>query len=445
MDFQVKESINAASLSYLEATPLDMTEVPTARLNIEEKERSNLFPWNGQFSPQLIEALLERYANPETHVLDPFCGSGTVLGEAARLGLSATGIEVNPAAYILARIYSFTNVMTDERQKALNEVEAKLHGIFPKGWQFFKTLDTKPSEIYQQELVAICDGLTSQQRAVLEAVIILADFFKGINATKLAKIWEKLLMVIEELPYNSNPIDIQHGDGRFLEHLSDVDLILTSPPYINVYNYHQQYRASAEALGWNLLEVARAEIGSNRKHRGNRFLTVIQYCLDITKVLNSLWTATTQNARLIFILGRESKVRGVPFFNGEIVARLAIDAIGYKLALRQERVFMNRFGQHIYEDILHFTKGHMLFTESQERARAVAEFILRQPLPNATDKTIRHDLQDAISKVDLVSCSPRFITKSPHQLQDIRTNHELSDPTPRKAQCHSCKRQTAGA
>ena len=51
-------------------------------LNIEEKNRSNLFAWRGQFSPQLIECLLEAYCPAEAVVLDPFVGSGTVLLEA---------------------------------------------------------------------------------------------------------------------------------------------------------------------------------------------------------------------------------------------------------------------------------------------------------------------------------------------------------------------------
>ena len=47
-----------------------------------------------------------------------------------------------------------------------------------------------------------------------------------------------------------------------------------------MFNYHQKYRRSVEALDCNILAIARSEIGSNRQNRGNRFLTVIQYCLD---------------------------------------------------------------------------------------------------------------------------------------------------------------------
>ena len=39
-------------------------------LNIKEKKRSNLFPWRGQFSPQLVEALLTAYSSKDDFVLD---------------------------------------------------------------------------------------------------------------------------------------------------------------------------------------------------------------------------------------------------------------------------------------------------------------------------------------------------------------------------------------
>ncbi len=65
------------------------TPISQSDLDIDEKKRSNPFPWRGQFSPQLIETLLEAYCPSGSTILDPFAGSGTVLLEAARQGLSA--------------------------------------------------------------------------------------------------------------------------------------------------------------------------------------------------------------------------------------------------------------------------------------------------------------------------------------------------------------------
>jgi methylase of polypeptide subunit release factors len=442
MSLELERQSSPAYKSYLDFVPLDRTEIEPARLNIENKTRSNLFPWNGQFSPQFVEAILEQYANPSTRILDPFCGSGTVLAEAALLGLAATGVEVNPAAYVLARIYALSNEPQDGRRVTLDAVEKKLQDIFPKGWPLFEAVSVKSSFTYQQELVALRDKSTGDQRIVLEAFIILADFYKGIDTLKIAKTWGKLYQVIDGLSYNTKPIQVLHQDGRILDQNRQYDLVLTSPPYINVYNYHQQYRASAEALGWDLLDVAKTEIGSNRKHRGNRFLTVIQYCLDLTLTLHSLWAATSTDARIIFVLGRESKVRGVPFYNGEIVARLAIEAVGYRILQRQERFFTNRFGQQIYEDILHLGKAVGPRTDSQERAREVAEITLRQGLAYAYDEAIRRDLLDAIEKVSLVCPSQHYVPELNNTSKDL-TKHDASNTPSRETHSHPRKRKIA--
>src|SRR5579863_6143932 len=85
------QAVKRESLLY--SVPLDSNSVPQPRLNIDDKIRSNLFPWSGQFSPQLVHALLETFGRPGCLVADPFMGSGTVLVESARVGLSAIGSE----------------------------------------------------------------------------------------------------------------------------------------------------------------------------------------------------------------------------------------------------------------------------------------------------------------------------------------------------------------
>jgi len=52
----------------------------------------------------------------------------------------------------------------------------------------------------------------------------------------------------------------------------------------------------------------------------------------------------TESAPILLILGRESKVHKTAFYNSQIVERLASEVIGFRLHLKQERVFTNRFG-----------------------------------------------------------------------------------------------------
>jgi SAM-dependent methyltransferase len=395
-------------MSYLDAVPLNSNDISPQRLNIESKERSNLLTWNGQFSPQFVEELIRKYAAPSSRILDPFCGSGTVLYEAAALGHSATGIELNPAACALARTYELCHHAAGERENLLESVERKFKKTLGELWPEVATSGDDHSQ-KKTKILRLHADADGPEKLIVDALLVLGDYFKGFDDAKLGKVWKRLKRVIEELPAAVGVIRVEHGDGRYPTDSKKYDLVITSPPYINVYNYHQQYRSSVEALGWDLLEIAKTEIGSNRKNRGNRFLTVVQYCLDLATCFHSLRSIVSNSGRLIFVLGRESRVRGVPFLNGEIAAQLAIEAAGYRLALRQERVFTNRFGQRIFEDILHLDRPTQSFKKDFVGvARAVAEAHLRNGMQHDVDGDVQADIAQAIDRIALVSPSPKF-------------------------------------
>lgn len=63
-----------------------------------------LFRYPAKFHPPVARALLERHTQPGDCVLDPFCGSGTLLIEAALSGRSAIGSDVDPVAAFVSRV-----------------------------------------------------------------------------------------------------------------------------------------------------------------------------------------------------------------------------------------------------------------------------------------------------------------------------------------------------
>lgn len=54
----------------------------------------------GNFVPQIPFQLISRYTSPGDWILDPFCGSGTSLVEARKLGRNSLGIELNHEVYV---------------------------------------------------------------------------------------------------------------------------------------------------------------------------------------------------------------------------------------------------------------------------------------------------------------------------------------------------------
>lgn len=112
--------------------PINRDEISQGQLDIDNKTRSNLFSWNGQFSLQFVEVLLNCYAQDGDIVIDPFAGSGTTLCEAARKGVSAYGMELNASAYYMAKTYELANMTISERKNIVNSVEKILETVSDK-------------------------------------------------------------------------------------------------------------------------------------------------------------------------------------------------------------------------------------------------------------------------------------------------------------------------
>jgi len=249
---------------------------------------------------------------------------------------------------------------------------------------------------------------------VAGALIILMDLFQNkITRSHSEKILQRLAETVRELPSSTEPLTAELADARALPlPTASMGFVLTSPPYINVFNYHQHYRRSAELLGHDLLLVARSEMGSNRANRGNRFLTVVQYCLDIAAALKEMHRVCTPNARLILVLGHESKVLGVRFFNAELVASIARQTNAFDLVLSQSRWYTNKFGFRIREDLLHLQPRQNGVADWEAVARSAAESALNKGLRTVIEKN-RAALSEAITQIPSIQGTPLLKSNEP--------------------------------
>lgn len=398
----------------LNETQTMFAELETARLNVEDKNRSNLFSWRGQFTPQFIDYLLETYARPGQRVLDPFCGSGTVLQEAASHRLAATGLEIHPAAYAMAKFFSLSGLSHGSRRKVVKDASEVLYSVTLKldeGLPLFCNASDYRENV--ANLLGVAKKVLAKAEDKRTKLLLLLSLFRaegsknGNLVATVTRAFQFLSDQLIQLPVTDEAPVAELSDARsahlFLN--QEADVIITSPPYINVFNYHQNYRALLELVGFDMLKVAHSEIGSNRKHRGNRFLTVIQYCLDLELTIDSFAKALAPNGLLIMVLGRESRVRGIPFGNSAIAEALIERSGTYSRSISHERVFVNRFGQSIVEDILIARRtGDPTIGES---ARDVALSVLQCALGN-TDGDVRANIEEALGLVGSIQPSPIF-------------------------------------
>ena len=57
------------------------------------------FNSDGRFSPELVKRLISMYTKSKDNVFDPFCGFGTVIREAEKLGRNGYGVEKDVQRY----------------------------------------------------------------------------------------------------------------------------------------------------------------------------------------------------------------------------------------------------------------------------------------------------------------------------------------------------------
>jgi hypothetical protein len=384
------------------------TPLQPSLLNIEEKNRSNLFGWRGQFSPQLVEYILSAYCLPGSVVLDPFAGSGTVLYEAACMSLPAYGFEINPAAWCFSKLYELTNITREERRHVINELRQRLDAEFRI---ILFSDDSLEPDTFEAKIAGIGNSISNQAKILCNALVVLLDVYNNPLTNDLVQgKFSTLAKLVLQLPFSNQPIKADLQDARTLPLKAEsVDFALTSPPYINVFNYHQNYRRSVELLGWDSLRVARSEIGSNRANRGNRFLTVIQYCIDMAYSLQELSRVVRDGGRVVLIVGHESRVLGAPFYNADILDRIARESGLFDVVLRQKRVFLNRFGQEIREDVLNLERRCSI--SDQMTPLILGRTVAREALKTAMPVVAQGNnglLKEAIERVNEIGGTPIF-------------------------------------
>jgi DNA modification methylase len=389
-------------------TQTSISQLVQARLDIQARSRTSRLPWRGQFSPELIEYLMDAICADDKVFLDPFCGSGTVLYEAIENGKIAFGLEVNPAAWHLAVLAEFVGINQAEKYEVIFHTKNLL-----------KKLEGDKSRFSTDVLSLITSSnIPPFVRKTLAASLLLAmGNTSELDSTNLSRGISIVQDLIEKLVHNTEKALCMLGDARHTRlDEGTIDAVITSPPYINVFNYHQNYRPAVELLGWKPLEAALSEIGANRKHRSNRFLTVIQYCLDMTLFLDEMARVLKQDGKLILVLGRTSNVLGASFENGHLIKEIIEVTKNFQILQSAERMFINRFGGKIYEDIIVARRvgniTSMLATSQQIGFEALIR--ARETVPHKNIKL----LEDAIIKTGYVLPSPLLNLTIPEIFKD---------------------------
>lgn len=238
-----------------------------------ESRLHQLSPYIGKLKSSIAATLIEEFTLPGGLVLDPFCGSGTIPLECVLRNRNALAYDTNPYAVLLtqAKLAPPTSVEVALARLSVRMEDAQERSAFPHGevpvWvrRFFHPTTLRNAlkfadECIQQQdhfLLACLLGILHHQRPgflsypsshlvpyLRERNFPQAQFPELYEARALApRLRAKVIRALRSPP--APDLGTGRVEQRSIVDLSlpsDVDAIITSPPYMNALDYVRDNR-----------------------------------------------------------------------------------------------------------------------------------------------------------------------------------------------------------
>ncbi|MCW4011124.1 MAG: DNA methyltransferase [Candidatus Bathyarchaeota archaeon] len=348
-----------------------------------------LYTYPAQLIPQIPYYFFKQVKKPkhDSIVLDPFCGTGTVMVEAMHNGWNSVGIEINPVTALVAKV------------KATPYEASKLKNSFEKVKELYKGSKTDYTPPSFDNLNFWFTEKTTFELAKIKASIegieneLIRDFFdvafasiikdssradpriyvpvlpkKGLRKRRCSP-WTLFKVKVETnikkmkefkgyVGNNSCDCQIVCGDCREVEkNFGQIDMIITSPPYISAQKYVRSTRLEAYWLGFSKdfqIDIDHKTIGSESITKSDyvtfqptgindldellcdvrssdpvRAGIANKYFMDIKEVMEKMYFLLSSNGICVVVIGN-STLRGREVNTNEFLVKIA-EGAGFEL------------------------------------------------------------------------------------------------------------------
>lgn len=315
-----------------------------------------IHPYKGKFYPQLCKSLLN-LANlrPGSEILDPFCGSGTVLLEAQLNGHVATGFDMNPLAVLISQaktaVATTSTVVLDRAVKDFSdrvridrsdnrsvdyfrpELREEIGRWFPSpvarrlGW-LLSLIERVPSSAAKLVLRVLLSSIIRQvsqqepadlrirkRKELLNDAPVLELFHARIDEfrLRLRNFGERM----SSAPIAFAPAAVAEGDAREHRTFSGLedkfDCVVTSPPYATALPYIDTDRLSMLVIqgidAQRRIEIEQRLTGSREIRESER--RKLESMIDAPELLELVGSTTA--ADIVRRVGRLNRSADVGF------------------------------------------------------------------------------------------------------------------------------------
>jgi DNA modification methylase len=251
----------------------------------------SIHPFPARMAPEIIDELLDDLP-PGATVLDPMCGSGTVVRKAAHSGKKAIGLDSDPLAVLMTSV-----AVSSLNSKSVEQVLQKVLSYARKyGPKLRSVITCEETEIFshfwfapeqREQLNALVRGINRERslgtskkildllRLALSRTIITKNAGASLAAdvshsrphrvritndynvvANFEKFTRQILTEVNQHSPDYKP-KVRKDDARILSAIetSSIDAIITSPPYLNALDYVRGHKLSLIWLGKTIPEL----------------------------------------------------------------------------------------------------------------------------------------------------------------------------------------------
>ena len=361
--------------------------------------RDPVHPFPARMAPGIALDVLRTKNRRQLRVLDPMMGSGTALAVARLEGHRAIGIDIDPLAVLLAGVWTSTIDPIKLRAKAARVLKRAqkvrrtmlIREAYPRGadastrrfiryWfdkysrQQLASLATSIERVRDKKIrnglwCAFSRLIITKQSGASLAMDLSHSRPHKVFETSPIKPFNKFLKAVDHVAANCVQVKdqargpatvVRQGDARrtrLPKH--SVDVVLTSPPYLNAIDYMRCSKFSLVWMGYSvdaLCELRSRSIGSEvgQKESKNGYAKQIirklrlserlstRHRAVLTRFIEDLYGTVSEASRVlipggkaVYVVG-ENTVRGTYIANAKIIVELA-QRLGLGLLKRTSR------------------------------------------------------------------------------------------------------------